>query len=390
MASGSDNTRPKPLGIGVLGAGAWGNNLVRNVAQCLDARLLAVCDASDEIRTRVKARYADTAVFSDFDAMLDVDGLDAVIVATPPNLHYAHARRVLDRGLHVLVEKPICTRREDAADLCRIADERGLVIMCGHTVLYNSVVHEVRRRMQSGELGDIRYLYCRRLNLGRVRPDVDALWNLAPHDISMMCYLLDAWPTAVNARGWSYLQPSKGIADVCFFQMEYAGGVAVSGHVSWLDPQKDRSVVVVGSERMLVYDDLDPSRTLQVYDKGVEVAFQSPMEHFADYTTRIRSGDLVIPNVRTNEPLAAEIEHFVECVRTDSRPLSDGRQGLALVNVLEAMSRSMNDQGRCISVDYDDDAVIASSAMPVSSVASRSRETLSCSPSPSTILTPNI
>ncbi len=382
MTAGSQAVSTEAVRIGVLGAGAWGNNLVRNVAACEEAELAGVCDRDDAARQRVRRRHRAAAVLSEFDDLLALPNLEGVIIATPPASHYEHARRALEAGLHVLVEKPICTTSADAATLCAIAEERGLTLMCGHTLLYSTAVEEMRRRIDAGELGDIRYVYCRRLNLGRVRPDVDALWNLAPHDIAVIAHLLGAWPTSVNARGWSYLQPRHGIADVCFFQMEFPGGIAVSGHVSWLDPQKDRTLVVVGSDRMMVFDDIRPGQALQIFDKGVEVEFQSPMSSFAEYTTRVRSGDLVVPNVRQSEPLDEEIRHFARCIRSGSRPLSDGWQGLRLVCVLEAMTRSMADRGRPTEVDYSAGQVRSADAATVAANSTRSTQEETCTPFP--------
>lgn len=362
----------RAVSIGVLGAGAWGYNLVRNVAECEEAHLAVVCDTSDGARARVAKRFPGARVVSEYDELLATPGLDAVIIATPPKSHFGHARTAIRAGLGVLVEKPIATASSHAAELCRLARQAGVTLMCGHTMLFNNAVHEVKRRITCGELGDIRYLYCRRVNLGRVRPDVDALWNLAPHDISMICFLLDSWPHAVNARGWSYVQPLRNIADVCFFQMDFDGGVAVSGHVSWLDPQKDRRVVVVGSERMLVYDDLSPSQTIQIYDKSVEVEFQAPVDRYAEYGTRVRAGDLVVPHVSRTEPLAEEIKHFVDCVRHGRRPITDGMQGFRLVRVLEAMSESMCEGGKLIPVDYAEPSPAASnSEVPADALAPR-------------------
>lgn len=337
--------------IGVVGAGAWGSILIRNVAECDAARLAVVCDTNLAALERISRRYHDVHLVQNYDALLNTKGLDAVIVGTPPGRHFDQARGALRAGLHVLVEKPICTTSREALELCNLADQNDRVLMCGHIPLYSNLLQNVKQRIDAGELGKIRYIYMRRLNLGRVRQDIDALWNLAPHDIAAACYLLDAWPRSVNAHGWSYLQPQRNIADVCFFQMEFADGVAVSGHVSWLDPQKDRTIVVVGSEKMLVYDDIDHSKHIQIFDKGVDVEFYASVKSFSEYAMRIRSGDLNIPNAQPVEPLAVEIAHFVECIETGDTPRTDGRQGLRLVRVLEGMSRSMTRKGANIEID---------------------------------------
>ena len=340
------------INIGVIGAGAWGLNLIRNVALSPATDLIAVCDPSEKARRTVASRYRGASTTAHLEQFLDTDCMDAVIIASPACLHFEHARSALKAGFHVLVEKPLATRSQDAAELVRLAEQNGRILMVGHTFLYNNLVEEVKRRIDAGDLGDIRYMYGQRLNLGRVRSDVDVLWNLAPHDISIANFLQDARPLSVNARGASYVQVERNIADVAFFQMGYAGGQLFSGHVSWLDPQKIRRIVVVGSERMLVYDDMDASRHIQLYDKRVELEFQSPMQNFADFTTRVTAGDLVIPNIRLKEPLTVELEHFAASVRDGHRPRSDGRAGLELVCILEAMSASMEQGGAMLDVDY--------------------------------------
>jgi len=338
--------------VAVIGAGAWGTNLIRNVAACPQARLVAVCDPDETARRRVAARYPEVRTVSRLDALLETPALEAVVVATPPHLHHAHARTGLEAGYHVLVEKPMCTTSHDARNLVELAERADRVLMVGHTFIYNNLVHEVKKRIASGALGEVRYLYSQRLNLGAVRQDVDALWNLAPHDISIANYLLDARPVRVSARGACYVQRRRGLCDVTFFQLDYPGGELVHGHVSWLDPQKVRRTVVVGSERMLVYDDMDSARHIQVYDKRVELDFQAPLADYADFAARVRAGDLVIPNIQLKEPLAVEIAHFAECIRTGQRPTTDGRSGLELVCILEALSRSLAEDGAAVAVDY--------------------------------------
>lgn len=338
--------------VGVIGAGPWGNNLVRCVAESEAGDLVAVCEADASLRRRLAGRFPNARIVGGLDDLLAVGGVDAVVIATPASLHFGHARRALLAGKHVLVEKPLCTNTADAAELCRLAEAGGRVLLVGHTYLYNNLVHEVKRRIESGQLGRVRYLCSRRLNLGRVRTDVDALWNLAPHDVSIACCLLDGLPKSVSAYGWSYLQTERNIADVCFYQMEFEDGVAAAGHVSWLDPQKERTTVVVGSERMLVYDDMNASRHLQVYDRGVEMQFQAPLNAYSDFAARVRSGDLNIPNVRMVEPLAVETAHFLDCIRTGQRPRTDGWAGLDILCILETMSRSMSDGGRMLPVRY--------------------------------------
>ncbi len=340
--------------IGVAGAGAWGRNLLRNIAANPTVELTAICDTDDTARCEAGRLHASADTYDTFEKMLRVAGLDAVVVATPPLLHFEQANLALTAGLHVLVEKPMCTNAHDARSLIALARAQGRVLMAGHTFLYSNLVHEVKRRIDSGELGEILYIHSQRLNLGRVRRDVDALWNFAPHDISITSFLLGAWPRSVNARGATFVQRAADVADTAFFQMDFEGDRFFGGHVSWLDPQKVRRMVVVGSEKMLVYDDIDSHRHVQVYDKSVELEFQSSAASLSDFRTRIRAGDLIVPNISLIEPLRVEIAEFARCIRESSQPRADGMNGLRVVCVLEALSRSMKADGAPIKVEYED------------------------------------
>jgi predicted dehydrogenase len=337
--------------LGLAGVGDWGRNLLRVAAASGEFELAAICDRDARALVNAVERYPSALAFSDFDKMIAEARLDAVIIATPPSRHHEHAVAALAAGLHVLVEKPLCTSSAQARELVEMARRVERTLMVGHTFLYSNLVADVRERIESGELGEIRCIYSQRLNLGRIRSDVDALWNFAPHDISIVAHLLNAWPVSVNARGASFVQAERGIADVAFFQMDFAGGVLASGHVSWLDPNKVRRVVVVGSERMLVYDDVDAAHPIRIYDKSVEHQFQAASQNYSEFRGKIRAGDLVVPNVPVVEPLTVEIAHFAECIRTGCTPLSDGESGLRVVRVLEAMSLSMRHGGAMVAVD---------------------------------------
>ncbi|MCB9850121.1 MAG: Gfo/Idh/MocA family oxidoreductase [Phycisphaerales bacterium] len=333
----------------VIGAGAWGTNLIRNIAANPDMELVAVCDPDGDARKRVSTHYPETMALRGIDALLELPGLDAIVVATPPQLHHVHARAALEAGYHVLVETPLCTTSCDARELVELAEESALTLMVGHTYSYNNLLHEVKRRIDAGELGEVRYIHSQRLGLGRLRQDVDVLWGLAPHDIAIASYLLGDRPTQVNARGANC---GREAADVCLLQMDYTGGQMVSGHVSRLEAHKVRRTVVVGSERTLVYDDLDTSRHIQVFDRSKEAEFQAPLTDYAEFATCVCAGDAVISNIKMREPLAVEIEHFAACARTGRTPLTDGRAGLQLVCTLEALAQSMDARGALVEVDY--------------------------------------
>ena len=337
--------------LGLVGVGAWGRNLLRNIVANEQTALVAVCDP-DAAARQAAASLPGVKLYEQLGELLAGSRLDAVVIASPSHLHFEQSRSALEAGLHVMVEKPMSMTSQQAKTLVALARDRGRVLMVGHTFLYSNLVHEVKRRIDAGELGNVLYLYSQRLNLGRVRHDVDALWNFAPHDISITSFLLDGWPHAVSARGASFIQQADGIADVAFFQMDFDDGPFMAGHVSWLDPQKVRRMVVVGTEKMLVYDDIDTLHHIQIYDKSIAVEFQAGSRDFCDFRTLTRAGDLAVPNIRLVEPLSEEISHFARCLVDGSTPRSDGVHGLRVVCVLEAMSKSMQAGGANVNVNY--------------------------------------
>ena len=325
---------------------------MRNVVTNPDAELAAVCDADPAALQRVAGKYPGVAQFSSLDEMLAQPTIDAVVIATPSRLHFEHVLVALRASKHVFVEKPMASSVEQAVVLVKAGEDAGSVLMVGHTFLYNNIVREVKKRIDAGELGNIRYAYSQRLNLGRFRHDSDVLWTLAPHDVSILNYWFDARPHRVSAHGRSHVWAEEGIADVCFCLLEYPDGRSVHLHLSWMDPQKVRQMVVVGDKKMLVYDDMDPRKHIQIFDKGVERDRQEYVRDYADFKTRLRAGDLLIPNVRLVEPLSVEIGHFVDCVRDGKTPLTDGRHGLEVTCILEALTRSMKNGGDAVPVEY--------------------------------------
>ena len=342
------------LSIAVIGAGYWGPNLIRNVHSNERARLAAVCDLSSDARARIARAYPGVVTTDSIAEALSL--CDAAVVSTPVKLHYEHALLALKAGKHVLVEKPLATSPNEAAELLTTAVSRNRALMVGHTFLHNSVIRYVKTRIESGDLGKVMYLYGSRLNLGQVRRDVDVVWNLAPHDVSIANYWLADRPSHVSARGLCYLQPDAGLSDVAFCQFDYPSGQTAHFHLSWLDPKKTRETVVVGDQKMLVFDDVNPDAYVRILEKRVER--ESPLNpgDFADFRMRVRSGDMVIPSVRYVEPLAAEIDAFVSFCLDGKVPLTDGRNGLEVVCVLEALSRSMDLKGSIVPVRYPEEA----------------------------------
>ncbi len=331
-----------PIRVAVVGLGHWGPNLARNIHALSDARLHALCDADAARLQRWAERYPTARAVSDFHRLLEDPSLDAVMLATPVRTHYALARAVLQAGKHVFVEKPLARTTQEARELVQLAESKGLILMVGHVFLYNAAVRQVKAYIDSGELGEIYYIYAQRLNLGIVRQDVNALWNFAPHDISIINYWLGGMPVRVNAHGYAYLQPN--IEDVVFLNLEYPGGQAASVHVSWLDPNKVRRMTVVGSKKMVVYDDVSPDAKIRLYDKGVDRKPSNGLGRYAtfgEFQLLLRAGDLLIPKIPFTEPLRAECQAFVDAIRTGIPPLADGRNGLAVVEVLEAAHSAM-------------------------------------------------
>jgi predicted dehydrogenase len=328
--------------LAVVGAGAWGANHVRAFARLKGCDVAAVCDPSEDALARAKNLAPGARLTRDLGAVLDDASVDAVVIATPAVTHARVALDALAAGKHVFVEKPLALSSADAEAVVLAAEQAGRTLMVGHLMLYHPVVDRLRQMVASGELGTIHYLYALRVNLGRVRRDENAMWSLAPHDISIILHLLDAdaEPESVSARGGSYLQ--QGIEDVVFVNLRFTTGVVAQIQLSWLDPRKERRLTIVGSRRMVEFDDVHPVEKLRIYDKGVD---RPPaFTEYAEYLS-IRSGDIHIPQVPMAEPLEVECRHFVDCVTAGKPPLTGGRSALRVVRVLEAAQRSLGLDG---------------------------------------------
>jgi predicted dehydrogenase len=331
--------------VAVIGAGAWGINHVRAFARSKGAQLNLVCDPSDACRERAHALAPHARLGKDLHDALAADDVDAVVLATPAKDHAEHARLALHAGKHVFVEKPLALNSADAQAVVAQADARHLTLMVGHLMLYHPAVDRLKTLIGIGELGRIFYVYSLRVNLGRVRQDENALWSLAPHDVSMIIHLLDDEPESVSARGGVYLQ--HNIEDVVFVNLRFRSGVNAQIQVSWLDPRKERRLTIVGSQKMVEFDDVHQVEKLRIYDKG----FDRPPS-FTEYAQflSIRNGDIHIPQVPMVEPLEVECRHFVECVEHGKRPLTDGASALRVVRVLEAAQRSLESRGAPVDV----------------------------------------
>jgi len=322
------------LRVGVVGLGYWGPNLARNFASIPECELRWLCDASEAARERHAPAFPHARLAADLDEVLADPDVDAVVLATPVPTHAALAERVLAAGRHCFVEKPLAQSVADAERAVAAAEESGKVLMVGHLLEYHPGVIRLKELVDSGELGDVHYVYSNRLNLGQLRADENALWSLGAHDVSVVLRLLEEEPSEVEARGESYMR--DGIEDVVFCFLRFPSGRAAHLHLSWLDPHKERRFTVVGSRRMATFDDMALEGKLTVYDKG----FDEDVSTYGEYITRM--GDIFQPRVPNREPLRLECEHFVECALTGRAPVSDGASGLRVVRVLEALQESLD------------------------------------------------
>ncbi|MEH1124958.1 Gfo/Idh/MocA family protein [Micromonospora sp. CPCC 206061] len=326
--------------IAQIGYGYWGPNLARNLQSEAGGDWRYLIEKSPERRAVAAATYPHIRVVDELDAVLSDPDVTSVIVATPAVTHAALARRALLADKHVLVEKPLALTTADAVDLASTADRRGLVLMVGHTFEFVPAVRAMREIILSGAIGSPLYLHSQRLNLGRIQNDVNAFWSIGPHDVSIANFLFGTAPEWVSAQGARYL--NADVEDVVIVTLGYPGGVLASLHVSWLDPLKTRRVTVVGSQRMLVYDDLDAEARLKIFDKGADR--YGPTAYGA-WQYRLRDGSIEVPRLDLTEPLAAEIGHFLECVRIGKRPDTDGWNGARVVAVCEAIDQSLAAEG---------------------------------------------
>ena len=327
--------------VAQIGCGYWGPNLLRNLIANKDCQVRTVVDLSEDRRNFVKGLYPSVGVTDDVEYIFGDDTIDAVVIATPAESHYLLTVESIKSGKHVLVEKPMAMNVEEVKEIGVLSKKNNLVAMVGHTFIYNPAVRYVKKLIDSGELGDIRYIYSQRVNLGRIRSDVDALWNLAPHDISIIQYWLnEPEPIHVTRSGMDYVQ--KGIDDVVFLNIVYPNNVLVNIHVSWLDPHKIRRMTVVGSEKMVVYDDIAENK-VAIYDKGIDrMAVLGEHMDFDDpstFTFNHRSGDVVLPKIKWQEPLNVEIEHFVDCILNGTECMTGVEHTKKVVSILSSGSK---------------------------------------------------
>jgi predicted dehydrogenase len=312
-----------------------------------DAELVAACDLNEKNLAKLADLYPHVRTTTSLATLLSDFDLDAVVVATSAPSHFAIASQVIAAGKHCFVEKPLTLTSADAETLVRAADERGVVLMVGHLMEYHSAINWIKEYIASGELGDVLYLYMQRLNLGKVRTEENAFWSLAPHDVSIVLYLLGETPDYVSANGAAYVTP--GVHDTVFANLHFPSGKMANIHVSWLDPHKVRKLTIVGSRKMLVFDDMQATEKIWIYDRGVEP--KEALPYGADL--QLRFGDIHVPFIKMAEPLSIEVQHFLDSCRDGSTPRSDGRDGLRVVRVLEAVDESMASGGVPVSTSVE-------------------------------------
>ena len=335
------------IGIGLIGYGHWGPNYARVFNELTDSRLMSICECSENRLAAASGRHRDVAMTSSTNELLANREVDAVVIATPASTHLELASAALTSGRDVLLEKPMALTAADCRHLAELADRAGRILMIGHTFLYNQGVRKVKECMNQFSLGRLYYVHTTRTNLGPIRGDVGALWDLAPHDVSIFDYLLEMMPTWASATGTRLL--SRDREDVGFVTLGYPNDVIANIHVSWADPNKVRELVVVGSNRRIVFDDLDAVEPVRIFEKGVAVS--SPqMDDFGQFKLAMRDGDIVSPKVPTSEPLKSLCGEFVQSITSRKQPLADAASGTRVVQVMEAISKSLEQNGAPVPV----------------------------------------
>jgi predicted dehydrogenase len=334
----------RTIKVGVVGCGYWGPNLIRNLRQASDCHLKVICDTSEQRLKHMRKLHQDVATTNAYADLLQDAELDAIVVATPVRFHYEMAKAALVAGKHVFVEKPLARTVAEAEELVALAESKGLVIMVGHTFLFSPAVRRMKEIIDAGDIGEVQYISARRLNLGLFQKDINVAWDLAPHDISIILHLLDEQPVSVSCQGSSHV--NRHIEDVTMMYLTFKKNRCAFVQNSWLDPKKIRQMTVVGSRRMIVYDDTEPLEKLKIYDARVEVP--AHYDTFAEFTYSYHYGDSYVPYIKQDEPLKLECQHFLDCIRGEATPITGGRAGLDVVRILEASSESLKLQGQAV------------------------------------------
>ncbi len=337
----------KVLSVGVAGCGYWGPNLIRNFSALPDCRVKTVCDPDEKRLAHMKSLYPATATTRNFDDLVGDKEIDAIVVATPVHLHFELAKKALQAGKHAFIEKPMAPSAAQCHELVELASKKKLTLMVGHTFIYSTPVRRIKEIIGTGDIGEIQYISSRRLNLGLFQKDINVAWDLAPHDIAIILYLLGKPPISVNCQGKAHI--NKDIEDVTNMSLNFSNGAFATIHSSWLDPNKVREMIIVGSRRMIVYNDNEPLEKIKVYDKRVEAP--PHYDTFAEFQYSYHYGDAYIPYLKQVEPLKVETQHFLDSIRKGTKPETSGLEGLRVVQILEASSQSLKKDGAMVPID---------------------------------------
>ncbi|MEZ4703106.1 MAG: Gfo/Idh/MocA family oxidoreductase [Rhodothermales bacterium] len=343
--------------LGVIGCGYWGPNLIRNFKKTSGCDVAICCDRDESRLQRVEHLFPGMPTTTDYQELLESD-LDAVAIATPVWTHYPLAKAFLERGKHVFVEKPLTPSSDECVALIELAESRRLALMVGHTFEYTAAVNKIKEIVQSGEIGEVLYINSTRVNLGLFQKDINVIWDLAPHDISIITYVLGKEPVSVNAQGRSHF--ADGIEDVAMTTLHFEAGPIAFIRNSWIDPNKVRSMIFVGSKKMLVYDDISPNEKIKIYDKGVEKP--DYYDDFGSFQFSYRYGDIYIPRIDEHEALGAETAHFIESITTGRTPRSDGYSGLRVIRTIEAACQSLKADGAAVPIAATRETVLQSAS----------------------------
>jgi len=331
------------INVAVIGAGYWGPNLIRNFTSCPKTQLVAVCDKDADRLAKVLAPYPGVDAVGDVDALLARDDIEAVAIATPVSTHAPIGKAALEAGKHLLIEKPLAASVREAEELVALADSKNRTLMVDHTFIYSPPVRKIKDIIDSGEIGELYYIDSVRINLGLFQHDINVIWDLAPHDLSILDYLVGRLPRSLAAFGTCHTNNHNEIEDVAHLNLDFGNGFMASFHVNWLSPVKVRSFIIGGSRKGIVYNDLEPAEKVKVYDRGITI--NDDPEHRRGVLVGYRTGDVWSPHINSGEPLQTMVRHFAECIREQKPSLTDGRAGLRVVRMLEAAQRSIKAQG---------------------------------------------
>lgn len=332
--------------IGIIGCGYWGQNYVRIFRDILNNENVKVCDTNKDKLKKMLHHYPHVDIFTDYNELLKNKEISGVVVSTPTINHYSITKQALINGKHVLVEKPLTTDVTFAEELIRLAKSKKKILMVGHTFIYNSAVKKMKEYISKGKIGRIYYLHATRTHLGLIRKDVNVIWDLVPHDVSIFSYLLGKNPLWVSAVGGQFLH--KGKEDIGFITLAYPSGILGNIHVSWIDSNKVREVVIVGSKKRIIFDDINNLEKLRVYEKGVSV--EKPIDGFGEWQYLLRDGDIISPKIEMSEPLRVQCQHFIDCIKNSKNCITDGSSGLNVVKTIVAIEKSIRNNGKAVKI----------------------------------------